>query len=171
MATLNSAQAAAPDVGTLHLICGKIASGKSSLAQQLAQHPRAVLISEDAWLAQLYGDELLSIADYVRCSAKLRLAMAAHIAALLRTGTSVVLDFPSNTPPTRAWARGVFEQAGAPHVLHFLDVPDDECKRRLRARNAAGEHPFQTTDAQFDAITQHFVAPSPAEGFRVMQQH
>jgi predicted kinase len=36
----------------LHLLCGLIASGKSTLAQQLASRPLTVLISEDAWLAQ-----------------------------------------------------------------------------------------------------------------------
>ncbi|MCT9810990.1 ATP-binding protein [Acidovorax sp. Be4] len=152
----------------LHMVCGKIASGKSSLAQRLAQAPMTVLISEDDWLARLYPNEIHAIADYVRCAGRLRAAMAGHIAALLQAGMSVVLDFPANTLATRAWARGVFEQAGAPHCLHYLDVPDDACKARLRARNAAGEHPFSTSDAEFDQITRHFVAPAPEEGFDVV---
>ena len=154
--------------GTLHLLCGKIASGKSTLAQQLAAQPRTVRISEDAWLAQLYPDALASIQDYVRLSERLRGAMQSHIVSLLQAGTSVVLDFPSNTPCTRAWARGIFEAAGAAHALHWLQVSDDECKRRLRARNASGEHPFQTSDAQFDLISQHFVAPAATEGFQLV---
>lgn len=153
----------------LHMVCGKIASGKSSLAQRLAQAPMTVLISEDDWLARLYPNEIHAIADYVRCAGRLRTAMAGHIAALLQAGMSVVLDFPANTLATRAWARGVFEQAGAPHRLHYLDVPDDACKARLRARNAAGGHPFSTSDAEFDQITRHFVAPAPQEGFDVVR--
>lgn len=156
------------DVGSLHLICGKIAAGKSTLAKQLASNPRTVLISEDAWLAQLYPEELRSILDYVRFSGRLRTAMEIHIVSLLTCGTSVVLDFPSNTPKTRAWARSIFEQAKAPHYLHFLNVPDEECKKRLRLRNASGEHEFQATDEQFDQITKHFVEPSPAEGFNLV---
>ena len=54
---------------TLHLLCGKIASGKSTLAAELAAAPGTVLISEDARLAPLYGEEMLSVADYVRCAA------------------------------------------------------------------------------------------------------
>ncbi|MGE8445550.1 MAG: AAA family ATPase [Comamonas sp.] len=156
------------DAGTLHLLCGKIASGKSTLARQLAAQPRTVLVSEDAWLAQLYPDALVSIQDYVLLSARLRGAMQPHVVSLLQAGTSVVLDFPSNTPSTRAWARSIFEAAGAPHALHWLQLPDDECKRRLRARNASGEHPFETSDAQFDLISHHFVAPSAAEGFQLV---
>lgn len=163
-----SASTGSTEAGSLHMVCGKIASGKSTLAQHLAANPRTVLVSEDAWLARLYPGELRTIADYVRLSGRLRSAMEEHVAALLAAGTSVVLDFPSNTPSTRAWARSVFEEAGAPHCLHFIDVSDEQCKARLRVRNQSGEHPFQTTDAQFDEITRHFVAPSPEEGFQLV---
>ena len=95
--------------------------------------------------------------------------MASHIEALLLAGMSVVLDFPANTPATRSWARAMFEQANAAHQLHYLDTPDAVCKARLHARNASGTHPFETTDAQFDAITLYFVAPSADEGFNVIR--
>ncbi|WP_188115451.1 hypothetical protein [Stenotrophomonas cyclobalanopsidis] len=42
-------------------------------------------------------------------------------------------------------------------------------KARLRARNARGEHPFQASDAEFEQITRHFVAPAPEEGFQVIR--
>lgn len=153
----------------LHLVCGKIASGKSTLAQRLALAPMTVLISEDAWLACLYPNEIHAIADYVRCTGRLRDSMAGHVAALLKAGMSVVLDFPANTLGTRAWARGIFEKAGVPHSLHYLDVSDDVCKARLHARNASGEHPFATSDAEFDQITRHFVAPAADEGFDLLR--
>jgi len=43
------------------------------------------------------------------------------------------------------------------------------CKARLRARNAAGEHPYRTSDAEFDQFTSHFVPPSEDEGFCVIR--
>jgi predicted kinase len=61
--------------------------------------------------------------------------------------------------------RRVYEQAGANHLLHFLDVPDDVCRERLRQRNAAGTHDFAASDEEFDLITSHFMAPSQDEGF------
>ncbi|MBN8749865.1 AAA domain protein [Xylophilus ampelinus] len=157
-----------PDA-TLHLLCGKIGSGKSTLAKRLASAPGTVLVSEDAWLAALYPGEIHALADYVHCSGRLRAVMAPHLEALLRAGTSVVLDFPSNTVATRAWARGVFERAGAAHRLHVMVVPDALCRERLRARNAEGEHPFQTSDAEFDEISRHFVAPTEDEGFHIVR--
>ncbi|MEG2632911.1 MAG: AAA family ATPase, partial [Comamonas sp.] len=38
----------------LHMLCGKIAAGKSTLARQLAAAPRTVRINEDDWLSSLY---------------------------------------------------------------------------------------------------------------------
>ncbi|MDI3293708.1 AAA family ATPase [Janthinobacterium tructae] len=154
---------------TLHLVCGKIASGKSTLTSHLAQAPQTVRISEDNLLAQLYPGQIASLADYVACAARLRAAIAPLALQLLQAGVSVVLDFPANTPASRAWMRELFQQAGTPHVLHYLDVPDDECKARLLQRNASGLHPFSTSDADFDAITRHFVPPAASEGFHVMR--
>ncbi|MBB4220580.1 AAA family ATPase [Variovorax guangxiensis] len=153
----------------LHMVCGKIGAGKSTLTRQLAEAPATVLISEDTWLAALYPGEIHELPDYVRRAGRLKKAMAEHVVALLGAGVSVVLDFPANTVASRQWMRGIFEAAGAAHALHFLDVPDEVCKARLRARNASGTHPFETTDAQFDLIGSHFAPPSPEEGFDVVR--
>lgn len=154
---------------TLHLVCGKIASGKSTLTARLAQAPRTVRISEDSLLAQLYPGQIASLADYAACAARLRAAVAPLALQMLQAGVSVVLDFPANTPASRAWMRDLFQQADVPHLLHYLDVPDKECKARLRQRNASGLHPFSTSDAQFDAITRHFVPPDASEGFDIVR--
>lgn len=153
---------------TLHLMCGKIAAGKSTLTRRLADASGTVLLSEDHLLARLYPGELIAVADYVRCSARLRDAIGPHVQALLRAGVSVVLDFPANTLKTRAWARSLFERAEADHRLHYLCVPDEVCRQRLRARNAEGAHEFAAGDAEFDLITSYFVPPTDAEGFNIV---
>ncbi|MDH2312628.1 AAA family ATPase [Methylobacterium brachiatum] len=153
---------------TLHLVCGKIAAGKSTLTASLGATPGTIVVAEDRWLARLYPDEQADLADYVRHSTRLRSVMGPHVVDLLRGGLSVVLDFPANTVASRAWMRTLFEEAGVAHRLHYLDVADDVCRARLRARNASGTHDFTVTDAQFDLFTRYFVAPSPEEGFRVI---
>lgn len=45
---------------TLHLVCGKIAAGKSTLTSELARAQNTVLISEDKWLSTLYPGEIQS---------------------------------------------------------------------------------------------------------------
>ena len=153
---------------TLYILCGKIAAGKSALARRLAERPATVLISEDHWNSSLFLEELKTIEDYTRYSGRLVNAMGPHVVALLRAGMSVVLDFQANTLARRKWMRGLFEQANAAHELHFLDMADATCKRRLLERNAAGEHPFQVSDADYELFTRHFVPPMPEEGFNVI---
>lgn len=153
---------------TLHMLCGKIASGKSTVAAAVAAQPGTVRISEDDWLAALYGDEMEDLADFVRSSARLRAAMGPHVAALLGAGLSVVLDFQANTVEARAWMRGIAEGAGCLHRLHVMATPDETCLARLRARNAAGAHPFAPTEAQFHRMSAHHAAPTEAEGFDIV---
>jgi predicted kinase len=152
---------------TLHLICGRIAAGKSTLATTLGHREATVMIREDDWLSGLYGEQTSSIQDYMRCTALLRSVVGPHVAALLNAGLSVVLDFQANTLDARSWMRGILNQTSAAHVLHFLDVPEEVCLARLKARNAAGQHPFAVTEAQFQQISRHFVPPRPEERFEV----
>lgn len=152
----------------LHLLCGKIASGKSTLSAKLGEMPETVVISEDDWLALLYSDQMVSIPDYVRCSANLRAIMGPHVVSLLNAGVSVVMDFPANTVENRAWMRGIIDAASVAHQLHFLDIPEKVCKERLRERNSTGDHAFEVTDEQFWLISRHFVAPRDDEGFNII---
>ncbi|MEL7430888.1 MAG: ATP-binding protein [Pseudomonadota bacterium] len=151
----------------LHLLCGKIASGKSTLAKKLAGEPGTVLISEDEWLGTLFADEIHSLDDYARCATRLRSVMAPHIVSLLKSGVSVVLDFPANTPRWRTWMRDLVTETGVPNVMHVLEVPDAVCLERLKARNAQGEHPFSTSEEQFHQVSSYFDPPSADEGFEI----
>ncbi|MBB5515151.1 putative kinase [Rubricella aquisinus] len=155
---------------TLHFLCGKAAAGKSTLAKSLSAAPQTVLIEEDIWLKALYADELSTVQDYLRCTRKLRSAMTPHIVSLLEAGLSVVLDFSANTVKARDWPRRILGQVDADHVLHVLNLPDDLCLERLRARNAKGEHPFAATEEQFHALNKMIEFPTAAEGF-VMREY
>lgn len=153
---------------TLHMLCGKIAAGKSTLAARLGRADGTVLLAEDDWLRALFSDALSSPADYLRYSSKLRAIIGPHVTTLLRTGVSVVLDFPANTVEQRRWMRGIIDASAAAHRLHVLNATDALCLARLRARNARGNHPFAVTEEQFRRFTEHFSAPSPDEGFSIV---
>ena len=155
-------------MATLHMLCGKIAAGKSTLADRLARQPNTVLIAEDFWMTQLYPGEVLTIDDYAKYSARLCAAMAPHVVQLLQGGVSVVLDFHANTLRRRAWMREIIDRSGAAHQLHHLDMSDEICRARLHKRNAAGTHEYAVTDAEFEQFTRYFVAPTADEGFDVV---
>lgn len=153
----------------LHLMCGKIASGKSTLAKELATQHRAILLSEDNWLSRLYPGEIQSVTDYVRCSKRVRDVLGPLVVNLLGSGLDVVLDFPANTVPDREWLRSLADAGQFPHCLHYLDVDDDTCRARLHARNELREHDFAATDAEFDLITSYFRTPEEAEGLVIVR--
>lgn len=150
---------------TLHLFAGKIASGKSRLAADLARAPGAVLIEEDRWLARLYPGEMGSPEGYLHRAPQWRTTVGPHVVQLLRAGVTVVLDVPLYTRAERAWALGIVEAAGgAHHVLHCLDAPDALNRARLTARHAAADHPFHPVELDYDRFAVLFEPPTPGEG-------
>ncbi|MEM9797515.1 MAG: ATP-binding protein [Pseudomonadota bacterium] len=153
----------------LHMLCGKIASGKSTLARDLARLPGTVRLAEDDWLAALFQGDMASIRDYMQRAARLRGVLGPHVVDLLNAGVSVVLDFQANTVESRAWMRDILNQTGADHRLHVLTTPDALCLARLRARNETGSHPFAPTEAQFHSLSAHFALPTQEEGFHVVR--
>jgi predicted kinase len=155
-------------IPTLYLLCGKIASGKSTLARRLAARPATLLISQDHWMSNLFPTENRTIDDFARLAVRLRDAMGPHIVDVLQLGLSVVLDFPANTVRYRNWMRSLIAQANVAHELHLLDVPDAICKQRLRQRNADGDHPYQVSEETYDLFMSYFVPPGPDEGFNIV---
>ena len=79
----------------------------------------------------------------------------------------MVLDFPANTRRSRAWLRELAAASGREHRLHFLDVPDEVCKARLRAANPAC---IRTRPARNSTTPSRRAAPEDDEGF-VVQRH
>lgn len=151
----------------LHALCGKIASGKSTLAAQLAEQTGGFIIAEDQWLATLYPGEIKTPGDFLARSCRLQVAMAPLITSALGQGMTVILDFHANTVVRRSWMRSLAETAGTECQLHWLDVPDALCKDRLRKRNQAGSHAYQTSEEEFDHIGRFFEVPRADEGWRL----
>jgi predicted kinase len=156
-------------MATLHFIHGKRGAGKTRLARELAEATPAVLFCEDEWLLTL-ADPIKNLEQYVAASRRVRAIIGPVAARILSLGTSVVFDFAANTLPARAWVRSIFESAGADHILHVLDVPEEECRRRVRERNSTKPAGLYFGDVSEEIVTQvlpHIVPPQQAEGFRI----
>lgn len=157
---------------TLHMFCGKMAAGKSTLAARLSEAPSTVLLVEDTWLSTLFAEHITTPKDFFACANKLREMVGPHVTALLTIGNSVVLDFAANTVASRSWMRDILAGTDAAHQMHVLTPPDRVCLARLHARNAGGQHPFAPTEDHFHQFSKHFVVPTPEEGFNlVMHGH
>jgi predicted kinase len=147
-----------------------MASGKSTLARELANREKAVLLVQDDLLDALFPDEITDIAAFVDRYKRLKNALTPHICGLLSKSISVVLDFAAATKTQRAWFRELIERANAEHELHFIDASDAFCKDQLRKRSRSLPHgtPW-TADADFKAINAYFQPPSEDEKFNVVR--
>jgi len=154
----------------LIFLCGKMAAGKSTLARDLADREKAVLLVQDALLETLFPGEITDIQGFVMRSTRLKDALTPLVCALLSKGISMVLDFPGNTRAQRAWFRELVERANVEHELHFVDASDALCKRQLRERSKGlPAYTRWTSDAEFEAITAYFQAPAEDEKFNVVR--
>jgi predicted kinase len=146
-----------------------MAAGKSTLAKQLAEREDAVLLVQDDLLDILFPGLIVNVASYLEYAGRVNKAVGPHVAALLSKGVSVALDFPANTRNQRAWFRSILDESGAEHELHFVNTSDAVCKAQLKARSAHLPPGTKwTTEADFQLIASHFLAPAPDEGFNVI---
>ena len=154
----------------LIFFCGKMAAGKTTLARELADREKAVLLVQDEFLDALFPGEIIDVQGFVKYSSRLKNALTPHICVLLSKGISVVLDFPGNTRTQRAWFRKIIDHTDVEHELHYIDASDAWCKSQLRnrSRGLPAGTPWNS-DAEFEAVTAYFQAPSEGEKFNVIR--
>jgi predicted kinase len=151
---------------TLHFFCGKAGAGKSTIASQIAKEQKAILLSEDIWLMQLFGEQMKTFDDYIQFSWKLKGVVGPLTVDLLKAGNSVVLDFQANTKNGRSWFRSIFETAGTPHVLHCVNTSDALCLERIGRRNHERPEGYHhLTEEDFFHVSSFFEPPEETEGF------
>ena len=154
--------------GTLLFFCGKMGAGKSTMSIELSKEKSAVLLSEDAWLAQLYPSQITSFDDYLRLSRQMRPLVRSLVQDILDTGTSVVLDFPANTATQRAWFRNLSAEVGAPHEMVYLEASDEVCLEHIaKRRQEQPERSHFDTEEVFLRVTRYFEEPEDIEGLNV----
>lgn len=157
-------------MATLHFICGKAGSGKTTLARALGRSLPAIVFCEDQWICRL-GFEIKSLEDFIRASARCGGLIGPLAVDLLRLGVSVVFDFAGNTTKGRQWVRELLQSADADHVLHLIEASDDQCLANIHRRNDEkpdGIYWGDVSDEIFHAVTAHFDPPRPEEGFRIV---
>ena len=83
--------------GTLIFFCGKMGAGKTTLSKEITQKQNAILLSEDVWLSSHYPGRINSFEDYLKYSSLIKPFVKGLVTQLLKSGVSVVMDFPANT--------------------------------------------------------------------------
>jgi predicted kinase len=117
----------------LVLLCGLPASGKTTLAREIADAYGAVRLNPDEWEVALGIDPFdAEIQD------KLEAEFWRLTERLIALGTSVILDWGFWARSERDEKRDLGRSLGAAVELRFLDVPYDELVRRVEDRHANG---------------------------------
>src|SRR5215204_3814149 len=118
----------------LVLICGLPASGKTTLARQLAPKIPAIRLDKDHWTTHL-GRDVWD--DEFRVLLEAQLWVLTQ--ELLARGQSVILEWGHWARAERDEKRLGARALGVGVELHYLDAPLDELIERAERRNASGE--------------------------------
>lgn len=148
-------------MATLFLLCGLPGSGKTTVARQLERDRPALRFGEDDWVTPLYGSE--GVHDDAKREAikGLQWRVAVQVA---RLGIDVVLDWGAWSRSERDELRTRALADGIELAVIYLDVPRDELKRRLAARNAAlPPDTFHVTPEMLDEYWAVFEPPDADE--------
>ena len=143
----------------LVLICGLPASGKSTLARQLAPKLAAVGLDKDEWVARL-GHDVWDDDFRVRLEAQLW----ALTQELLAYGQSVILEWGHWARAERDEKRLGARALGVGVELHYLHAPLRELMERAERRTTSGEWTAAPiTRAHFETWATIFEPPDDDE--------
>lgn len=147
------------------LICGRIACGKTVYAQRLCKETRAVNLSCDELMLDVFGDTLGMRFDEI--SGRSKRYLYGKALELLACGTNVVLDWGFWSPAERRYARKIFADAGFACEMHYVSVSDDVWMKNIVTRNeqvARGEcNAYPVDERLLMKMQAGFHEPTPEE--------
>ena len=144
---------------TLHLTVGLPGTGKTTLARRLESKYGALRLTKDEWVRALFGATVPPGASDVVEGRLIDVALRA-----LALGTDVVLDFGLWSRDERSALRDAGASTGARVVLHHLDLPGPEQRRRLAVRQReAPETTWPMSEEELTRWAASFDVPTPGE--------
>jgi predicted kinase len=136
--------------------------GHTTLARRFEADERAIRLTADEWLHDLYPEQSADELDTQRPVVE-RLQWAIAIRAL-QNGCNVLLDWGLWTKEERTRYRSAAQAVGARVVLLVLDPPREELLRRLTLRNSTRPTgTFDIEEEELDRALAWFERPTPAE--------
>jgi predicted kinase len=153
---------------TLHVIFGPSGAGKTTYAHGFARREGAVAFILDDWMARLFAPDMPQPIEYEwmiervqRCEAQIW----STAAAVLATGTPVILDIGLMRRADRARVREIAAAAELPLQFHLVDAPAETRRARVAERNMVRGETFaiEVTPELFDFIEGVWEPPEPAE--------
>jgi len=118
----------------VHLICGKICSGKTYFARKLRAQCGGVILSTDEITLALPQDAIRDCFDEV--SAGVNGYLLRKTLEIIAAGADVILDWGFWSAKDRADVVKFCSQNGAAYTMYYIDVDEDSLAANISARNA-----------------------------------
>lgn len=150
------------------ILCGGCGAGKTTYAIDLAARHQAIRFSIDPWMQTLFSPDQkgLDFAWTMERIERCRSQIWELVEQLIKQGIHVVLDLGFDKKDIRQQYRERIREWGANPSIHFLDVPTQIRRERVRRRNEErnpAHFSFEVTDAMFDFVEPLFEAPDEQE--------
>ncbi|OMH36154.1 ATP-binding protein [Motiliproteus sp. MSK22-1] len=159
----------------IHLICGPIGAGKTTVAHIVSEKCGAIRFSEDEWLDRLFvadaPEGLLNepVEDVTAWAAEKYHRCRGQIwkicDQLLEQRLSVVLDGAAANKEQRDLIRKKAKQYDVDFQLHYVTAEVETRRQRIIERNAEKSKTFslKVTPEMFDMMEAFFEAPTTEE--------
>lgn len=120
--------------GNIHLLCGKICSGKSTYAKKLHQETNGIILSCDDLMLSIFDEHLGSKHEEIvdKCKEYLY-TLATHIA---QSGYNVILDMGFWSKIERDTIKTRFRSLNIQTKLHYVYVDDKTQLLQIKQRNS-----------------------------------
>ncbi len=115
------------------LICGKICCGKSTYAVQLQKEIKAVLLSVDEIMLELFG--LYAGDRHDEYAEKIQKYLFDKSVEMINSGSDAVLDWGFWTKQKRSAAKDFYKNRNIKCELHYIDISDTVWKEHISLRN------------------------------------
>ncbi len=119
------------------MTCGKICSGKSTYAKKICGERKGVVLSVDEITLALFKNDTGDMHDtYVERAEEYLFEKSLEI---VNNGIDVILDWGFWQKREREYARKFYSGHGVDCQFHYIDISDEEWKRRIEKRNGMVE--------------------------------
>ena len=149
----------------IHLICGRICSGKSTLAEALSRESGAVLLSCDELMTTLFPEPLGE--NYDAAAARAKAYLHNQAARLARSGMDVILDWGFWRRDERESVRSFYAGWGIETRWHCVEPAGEDWQRNIRARSeavrAGATDVYELDEGLLDKMNRLYEAPAPEE--------
>ncbi|MEM7278753.1 MAG: ATP-binding protein [Pseudomonadota bacterium] len=152
----------------VHLLCGRIGSGKTSFAKRLERETGAVRFTHDEWVHRAYGS-CPPETDYADIAARINTEIWNAAIERAASGQDSILDYGFWTRDSRDLARERVARAGAVTQCYYVRCPVSVAQTRTLERSEAPPSDSLWIDAAaFQKLNALFEPPHDDEEFVVI---